>query len=371
MTADRLDPHLWDGEEIGPGQRKTVSMAVGWFYSAPLHVPVHIWRAQEPGPVVFVTAAVHGDEINGTGTIRELLLDPPFDLVRGTLLLVPVVNLLGFERHSRYLPDRRDLNRCFPGSPGGSLASRYAHAVFSQIVRRADLGVDLHTAAVRRTNYPNLRADLEHPEVAKLAAGFQTELLVHSDGSGGTLRRAASDAGCPTVLLEAGEVWKAEQTIVEYSQRILRNGLIALGMVDGEPTPPDFPPVVVEKSSWLRADVGGFLQFHVGPGDLVEKGDPVWTNTSLTGEERNVVVAPRSGIVLGMTTLPSVAPGDAVVHLGVTSKRTMRRLEEAVGKLGEDSLHERLREDLSSGIAVYESDEEDEEADADDDGETE
>ena len=140
---------------------------------------------------MFVTGAVHGDELNGTGIVQQLLLHPPFTLARGTLVLVPVVNVFGFERRSRYLPDRRDLNRSFPGSPDGSLASRLAHAVFEGIVRRCDYGIDLHSAAVRRTNFPNVRADLRSRPVRRIADAFGCSLVVHGEGPEGSLRRAA------------------------------------------------------------------------------------------------------------------------------------------------------------------------------------
>ena len=154
--------HLdWFGEEIGPGESRNVQLAVGESYSSmAVKLQIHIRRGVEDGPVVFVTAALHGDEINGCGAIRNLIQDDEFKLSRGSVILIPVLNLPAFERHSRYLPDRRDLNRSFPGTPDGSLASRMAHTIFNEIVSRCDYGIDLHTASVRRTNYPTVRADL-------------------------------------------------------------------------------------------------------------------------------------------------------------------------------------------------------------------
>ena len=163
----------WSGREIRPGESCDVELAIGESYSGvTIGTPIHIHRAIDPGPVVFVTGALHGDEINGTGAVRRLIQDKKFRLQRGSLILVPVLNLPAFERHSRYLPDRRDLNRCFPGSATGSLAGRMAHAIFDEIVSRCDYGIDLHTAAVRRTNYPNVRADMKNREVQLLAKAF-------------------------------------------------------------------------------------------------------------------------------------------------------------------------------------------------------
>ncbi|MDH3392198.1 MAG: succinylglutamate desuccinylase/aspartoacylase family protein, partial [Desulfobulbaceae bacterium] len=156
----------WFGEEIPAGESRDVNLPISESYSGmTVKVQVHIRRAPEEGPVVFVTAALHGDELNGTGTVRHLIQDDHCNLTRGAVIFVPVLNLLGFDRHSRYLPDRRDLNRSFPGSATGSLASRMASIIFNEIVPRCDYGIDLHTASIRRTNYPNVRADLTNPEV--------------------------------------------------------------------------------------------------------------------------------------------------------------------------------------------------------------
>jgi hypothetical protein len=266
-----------------------------------------------------------------------------------------VVNLLGFERHERYLPDRRDLNRSFPGSRRGSLASRLARAIFQEIVARSDYGIDLHTAALRRTNFPNVRADMEHPVLADLARAFGTELIVSSSGPAGSLRRAATAAGCPTLILEAGEVWKVEPTVVEYGLRGIRNCLRHLGMVAGEPSAPPYR-VETDATSWVRAQFGGFLRFHVTPGDQVFKGDALATNISLVGRQRTVVRAPKAGIVLGMTTLPAVAPGDPIIHLAYTRRGELSKVVRAVERMEDDDLHERVREDLARNVLVQRQD---------------
>ncbi len=180
----------WFGEVIEPGEAKNVDLAVSEsFSSTSVRIPIHIRRAREPGPVVFVTAALHGDEINGTGAIRQLIQDTELNLLKGSIIMIPVLNILAFDRHSRYLPDRRDLNRSFPGSSGGSLASRMARLIFEEIVGRCDYGVDLHTAAVRRTNFPNVRGDMQRPRVARLAEAFGTEIIIDGKGPEKALRR--------------------------------------------------------------------------------------------------------------------------------------------------------------------------------------
>lgn len=265
----------WSGVTIAPGEQRVVDLAIGESFSGmSLRIPLSVRRAVEDGPVVFVTAALHGDELNGTGAVRQLIQDDDLTLTRGALILVPVLNLPGFDRHSRYLPDRRDLNRCFPGSPTGSLAGRMARTIFDEIVARSDFGIDLHTAAIRRTNYPSVRADLSSPELKRIATAFGAEILLDRKGPKGALRREATRAGCPTVVMEGGEVWKVEPTIVESALRGVRNVLRSLDMLDGELEQPTYQ-VMVKKTRWIRADRGGFLDFHIAPGDLVEKGQPL------------------------------------------------------------------------------------------------
>lgn len=365
MTTDtnkNKDIAQWGKKQIPPGSSANVSITISESYAGmDIKIPVHVRRAKEDGPVVFVTAAVHGDEINGTGAIRQLITDCQFELTRGSLVLVPVVNLLGFERHSRYLPDRRDLNRSFPGSSSGSLSGRLAHAMHKQIIQRCDYGIDLHTAAVRRTNFPNVRANLKDPVLAEFARAFGTELILDSKAPKGSLRRAACDAGCPTLILEAGEVWKVEPTVVEYAVRGVQNCLTHLGMVEGPISEPAYR-IIADKTQWVRAQHGGFLSFHVGPGDIIKKNDPIATNTSLIGHEHNTITAPRDGVVLGMTTLPSVAPGDPICHLAYVKKGSLKRIERARDAMPDLSLHQRTHEQLSSNVMVSEASEEDETA---------
>ncbi|MBC8366483.1 succinylglutamate desuccinylase/aspartoacylase family protein [bacterium] len=348
----KLDVGQWGKNTIKPGERGEVQLTLTENFSgSDVHIPIYILRAKKPGPTVFVSGAVHGDEINGTGAIRHIILEDPFELTAGSLILVPVVNILGFERHTRYLPDRRDLNRSFPGSSKGSLASRMASVVFEEIVGRADFGIDLHTGAVRRTNFPNVRADLKDPVLAEFARAFGASLIVSGRGPAGSLRRTASDAGVPTLLLEAGEIWKVEPTVLEYAVEGIKNCLIHLGMVDGERSEPPFR-VETDATHWMRAQYGGFLQFHVAPGDIVEKDQHISTNTSLTGTEQNTVHAPREGIILGMTTLPAVVPGDPICHIAYTKKGSLKKIERAMSKLSDDDLHERMRDDLSKNMVL-------------------
>ncbi|QDT41800.1 Succinylglutamate desuccinylase / Aspartoacylase family protein [Gimesia alba] len=343
----------WNGESIPAGESRDVKLAVSESYSSmTVKIPIHIRRAKEEGPVVFVTAALHGDEINGTGAIRELIQDDDFQLLRGSVILVPVLNILAFDRHSRYLPDRRDLNRSFPGSATGSLAGRMARIIFEEIVSRSDYGIDLHTASVRRTNYPNVRGDMTNPEVRRLAEAFGSEIIMNGKGPVGAFRREACSGGCPTIIMEGGEVWKVEPGIVESAARGVRNVLRDLKMLEGEPQSPDYQ-VVVDKSTWVRAERGGFLKFHVKPGDIIEKDQPLATNTTLLGRERSMLYSPFDAVVIGMTTLPAISPGEPICNLGMLPKGTKpSQIRRARKK--EDGLEGQVVEELSTNLVVVE-----------------
>lgn len=341
--------------KVPRGQWRDIRLELSSSYTGDdISLPVHVIRGRKAGPTLFVTAAIHGDEINGTGILHELLFDRTLELATGTLIMVPIVNVFGFETQDRYMPDRRDLNRCFPGSASGSLASRTAHTVFSEIVRRCDFGIDLHTAASGRTNYPNVRGDLRDASVRRLARAFGCELIVDGRGPEGTLRREAVRAGCPTILLEAGEPSKMEPTVQEIGVRGILNVLSELGMISRAPERPAYQ-VMVKRSTWVRAEVAGILRFHVSPGEIVEAGEPLATNVSVFGTAQNTVSAPEDGIVLGMTTLPAVKPGEPICHLAIPT-RSVRRLRGAREKAGEQSVHHRMREDLASSVTVSDRD---------------
>lgn len=346
----------WDLDDVPVGGAKDFWLPMGETYTGiRMQIPIRVLRGPEPGPTVGVTAALHGDEINGTGAIRELAVPGRLTVRRGAVILVPVLNVASFDRHSRYLPDRRDLNRSFPGSPGGSLAARIAYEIFASITRRCDFLIDLHTAAVRRTNYPQVRADMSQAVVAGMARAFGTEIIVDATGVPGTLRREANKIGCPTIILEGGEVWKVEPTIVDVAVRGIENVLRHLEVIDGEIMQPD-KQVVLTKTTWVRAEYGGFLNFHVRPGDVVATGQPLATNTDLLGGELSdgeSLRSPFAGVVIGMTTIPSVAPGQPVCHIGRMPTRGARE-ELRENRRGDETLESRTVDDLSSNVRVVE-----------------
>ena len=353
MTVEKSyqSSDTWFGETVTPGDSRDLTLFVSESYSgAPVEIPIHVRRAKEAGPTLFITAALHGNEINGTGAVRQIIRDESLFLQRGTLVLVPVLNLLGFERHSRYLPDRRDLNRSFPGSSKGSLASRLAQIIFTEIIKKCDYGIDLHTAAVHRTNYPNVRGDFKDPQVKQLAEAFGCEIMINSKGPKGSLRREACRAGIPTIIMEGGETLKVEPGIVESCVRGIKNVLVHFKMIDAEPEHSDYQ-IAVNQSKWIRAEQGGFLQFHIQPGEMLEKGQAIATNTTILGEERNTFYAPFNAVVIGMTSLPAISPGDPICNLG---KLPMRYKPSIIEKMRseEDGLEQQVLEELASNVLV-------------------
>ena len=311
-----------NGISIKPGTRTTVELPAGRLYTqAPMSIPVHVIRGKKSGPRLFISAAMHGDEINGVEVIRRLLKHSALKRLRGTIIAVPIVNIHGLISHSRYLPDRRDLNRSFPGSASGSVAARLAYMFAKEIIAQCDYGIDLHTAAAQRTNYPNVRGKLSDPEVRRITEAFGSELILNGAGPEGSFRREATSAGCPTICVEAGEPWKMEPAMVQFGVRGVRNVLINLKMVAGDAVRPPYQTQITS-ARWLRAQLGGILRFHVAPGQMVHKGQEIASNYTLLGRQRNMLLAPNDGIILGMSTLPTVKPGEPICHLGRTSMKT-------------------------------------------------
>ncbi|UHQ56386.1 MULTISPECIES: succinylglutamate desuccinylase/aspartoacylase family protein [Microbulbifer] len=277
---------------------------------------VLVVNGAQPGPTLCLTAAVHGDELNGIETVRRVLYNLEPASLSGAVIGVPIVNLQGFHRGSRYLTDRRDLNRHFPGHPHGSSASRIAHSFFNEVIVNCDAVVDLHTGSFYRTNLPQLRGDLRNPKVVKMTRGFGSTVVLHSDGAEGTLRRAAVEAGIPTVTLEAGAPMVLDETSVSHSVKGIRTLLNQLGMVSkfrlwGDPEP------VYYNSTWQRATTGGIIFSEVELGETVSKGDLLGTVTNPITNVRKEIRSEHNGRILGMALNQVVQPGFAAYHIGI------------------------------------------------------
>jgi uncharacterized protein len=283
-------------------------------HGAQIPTPVLVAKGAQDGPTLCVTAAVHGDELNGIEAVRRLMYSIDPKKLSGKVIGVPIVNLQGFQRHSRYLSDRRDLNRFFPGNPKGSSASRMAYSFFNKIIMDCDGLVDLHTGSFHRTNLPQLRADLNNADVLALTKGFGATVILHSTGGEGTLRRSAVDAGIPAVTLEAGEPLRLQEDAVDHAVRALFTLLDTMQMYNkrslwGNPEPTYY------SSSWVRADKGGLLLSDVRLGRKVKQGDSLGTVTDPITNEQVQITAPYPGRVIGMALNQFVMPGFATFHI--------------------------------------------------------
>ncbi|KRC53257.1 MULTISPECIES: succinylglutamate desuccinylase/aspartoacylase family protein [unclassified Nocardioides] len=278
-------------------------------------LPVRVVHGREPGPTVWVNAAIHGDEVMGVEVIRQAMATLTARSFRGTLVAVPVVNVLGFMTGDRYLPDRRDLNRSFPGSARGSLASRIAHLFMTEVVSKCDVGLDLHTAADRRANLPQIRADLDDPRTRELAEAFGAPVMLHARLRDGSLRQAARDRGATVLLYEAGEALRFDEDAIAVGVRGVRRVLASLGMIDPEPEADALDVVESRSSNWVRARGTGILHLDVHLGEWVEAGQRLGGLSDTFGRRVRLVHADRPGIVIGLTRAPIVNAGDALVHV--------------------------------------------------------
>ncbi|MFP5356851.1 MAG: succinylglutamate desuccinylase/aspartoacylase family protein [Gammaproteobacteria bacterium] len=309
-------PFLIAGQAVAPGRKLTAQIAVANLYtSTPVTLPVRVLHGRRPGPVLFISAALHGDEIIGVEIIRRLLLMPALQKLAGTLLAVPVVNTLAFLHHSRYLPDRRDLNRSFPGSESGSLAARIAHLFLKEVVGRAQYGIDLHTGAQHRPNLPQIRANLDHPESLRLAQAFGAPLLLNSEPTAGTLREYTTRHGIPVLLYESSEALRYDELSIRIGVRGVVNVLRALKMLPGTPARSATPPIIARSSTWVRAPTSGILRAQADLGRHVRKGELLGVVGDPLGETDVAVTSTASGIVIGRTHLPLVHEGDALFHI--------------------------------------------------------
>ncbi|WP_371038282.1 succinylglutamate desuccinylase/aspartoacylase family protein [Rhodosalinus sp. FB01] len=323
MSAKRESFEL-GGQTIAPGTRRTVDLPVSILSDhTPVTMSAHVVHGRRPGPTLFVSAAIHGDEVIGVEVVRRLLRAKPLDALSGTLMAVPIVNTFGFLNHSRYLPDRRDLNRCFPGHASGSLASRLANLFMEEIVARSDLGIDLHSAAIRRTNLPQIRLNPGNDRLVELGRAFGAPVMMESKLRDGSLRMAAEGAGVDVLLYEAGEGLRFD----EYAARAGVAGILRvmrhIGMIGSKGVPkPKGRPVLCRSSTWYRAPVGGLMRAYRGTGDLVEEGTLLATISDPFGEMDAEVTAEETGIVVGRTNMPVVNEGDALFHIAATHRAT-------------------------------------------------
>ncbi|MEM7428374.1 MAG: succinylglutamate desuccinylase/aspartoacylase family protein [Pseudomonadota bacterium] len=313
------------GETIAPGERRIVDLPISVLSNhTPVNLSVKVVNGRRAGPVFFVSAAVHGDEIMGVEIIRRVLGSSQLRQMRGTLLAVPVVNAFGFISHSRYLPDRRDLNRTFPGSDKGSLAAQLADLFLNEVVLRADFGIDLHTAAIHRTNLPQIRYSNPSAQMKRFASVFGAPVVIEADERPGTLRQTARERGVEMLLYEAGEALRFDEFSVRIGVRGILTVMRELGMLTKKALKPaKHPPIRSRSSYWMRADAGGILRAHKTIGDLVESDEVVGYISDPFGDQEVEARVRDGGLVIGRTNLPVVNQGDALFHIARVSRRTV------------------------------------------------
>ncbi len=301
--------------EVRPGRSAKVELPVSRLITgASISMPVSVLHGKSDGPTMWINAAIHGDEMNGVEIVNRVLEDLDPKQMNGTLLAVPVVNVLGFMNGDRYLPDRRDLNRSFPGSAKGSLASRMAHIFMTEIANRCEIGIDLHTASDNRTNLPQIRANLDDPKTHELAEIFGVPLMMHSKAAAGTLRRAVGQTETKLLLYEAGEPLRFNKRAISNGVNGVRRILRHLEIADWDG--PERTTTQVSRSSrWMRAAKSGVLRMDVDLGDMVEERQVLGTIIDAFGKRQSTIRSTRTGLVIGRTLYPLCNKGDALVHI--------------------------------------------------------
>ena len=322
-------------EVVKPGEMKVIHLSLPGLHSdTSVTMPVHVVHGKKDGPILFLSAAIHGDEINGVEVIRRILSLRTISNLKGTLLAVPVVNVFGFDAHSRYLPDRRDLNRSFPGSQSGSLASRLANIFMTEIVERSDLGIDLHTAAIHRDNFPQIRADLKDEKLNNLARVFAAPVLLHSAAPEGSLRNAAASESTSVMVYESGEALRFDEVSIRVAVRGILNVMREMEMIAKRKARKSKQTVVLRSSTWVRASKSGILRAKVKLGDMVLKGDVLGYVSDPAVQRDELIEAPLEGIIIGRTNLPLIYEGEALFHIGRSRQTSL--LEEQVDTLQND-----------------------------------
>jgi predicted deacylase len=305
------------GHAVAPGTRARVEIPVGRRVTgAQVALPVEVVNGRKPGPRLFLCAAVHGDEINGVEIIRRVLRARQLSKLAGTIIAVPVVNLFGFIGLSRYLPDRRDLNRSFPGSASGSLASRLAHTFVTEVVENSTHGIDLHTAAVHRSNLPQIRACLDDAETSRLAHAFGVPVLIDANVRDGSLRQAVFERNIPILLYEGGEALRFDEKAIRAGVRGIVSTMRAIGMLPETSTPRHTAdPFVAHSSYWVRASQAGILRSREVLGAHMKLEQRLGIISDPLGADEVTVKADAPGIIIGRTELPLVNEGDALFHI--------------------------------------------------------
>jgi uncharacterized protein len=326
---------------VAAGTRQTIDLPVSVLSDhTPVSLSAHVVHGRQPGQTLFVSAAVHGDEVIGVEIARRLLRSPQLANIRGTLLVVPIVNTFGFLNHSRYLPDRRDLNRSFPGHERGSLAARLAHIFMTEIVGRSDFGIDLHSAAIHRTNMPQIRVSPASERTLKYADAFGTPVVIVAPLREGSLRRAAQGRGVDILLYEAGEGLRFDELSARAGVTGILRVMHAMEMIPKKGVRlTNAKPLHARSSFWLRAPAGGLMRGFKRTGEFVGRGSLLGVISDPFGEKETEISSELSGVIVGRTNLPVVNEGDALFHIAETlSQDAEARFDAFAAELGGDPM---------------------------------
>jgi hypothetical protein len=311
----RNDPITVGGQVVAPGRRARIDLPFAKIPTGSQEsLPVAVINGRRPGPHVWLSGAIHGDELNGVEIVRRVMRLLDAKTLRGAVIAVPIVNPLGFIIESRYLPDRRDLNRAFPGSSRGSTASRLAHLFMREVVSQCSLGIDLHTASNHRVNIPQIRADTHHAATLRVARAFGAPFIIHARVRDGSLRQAATELGATVLVYEAGEAHRFETDAIEAGVTGVMRTLRSMRMVDIR-LPRAGTTKVMRRTRWVRARRGGLANITVELGQEVTKGDVVATISDAFSTRPTAATALSSGFVVARTLRPLVNSGDALVHI--------------------------------------------------------
>lgn len=301
---------------IAPGEERTVEIPVAPTYAHDdLTMSLHIKHGKRAGPALFVCAAIHGDEINGIEIIRRLIKQVDVSKLRGTLVAIPIVNVYGVISHSRYLPDGRDLNRSFPGSATGSLTGRVAHTFMQEIVSKCTHGIDLHTGGRHRSNFPQIRAELNDPVVRAMTEAFGAPLVINSAVRDGSLRQCATELGVPVILYESSEALRFDEVHIRAGVKGVINVMRHLGILSRSRAKARQKPIFSRQTQWLRAPASGIHRMLVPLGAQVTKDQVIGLIADPLGIEETELRAPSSGVIIGRSNLPLVYAGDALFHV--------------------------------------------------------
>ena len=324
------------GQSIEAGSHQHITLpAVRLYNDAPLDLRIDVFHGTKPGPVLLVSAAIHGDELNGIEICRRLINETDAHNLAGTLVVVPIVNLFGFIQQSRYLPDRRDLNRCFPGSERGALGSRMAFLFSEELVKKSTHIIDLHTGAIHRSNLPQIRADVDNDKSLEMAKSFSTPVILHSKERDGSLRALATELGIPLILYEAGEALRFDEASISAGVIGVQNVMKHLKMLKGRRKGRRITPVISHRSTWVRSERDGLILRKVELGQTIQKGQILALSVNPHGGADDPIESPVRGIIIGCSNIPVANEGEALFNVAQFDKDVISDATESVDSFTE------------------------------------